>query len=435
MDVGEGSRDVSTYSMTDSGASLSGAALDLQAGQVWLALVPVLAMVVGVVGFSLIDLVRRPAVAYLPKPAWALIIAFVAVPLGAIVYLIAGRHPKTSQEPSGAPPRTPTNASVTATRTASPTQLDAVSPHTRDRPAAVIPASTFVVRTTGLTRDYGGKGLFDIDLAVPRGSIYGLVGPNGSGKTTLLSILGGTRRADRGRVGIDLPRQQVAVCSDVPEFDEWLTATEVVQLAAAMINVDWSTGATISALTAAGLADDRDRRVGDLSRGMVQRLGLACALIGEPQLLILDEPTSALDPAGRADVLGLVSNMRGQRTVIFSSHILADVQRVADRVGVLRHGRLLYQGRTRDLVDERLRPCWLVRVAGDPSAFRHRLEGESWVTRIVPVGPDAVRIEAASLEEGELGIPVVLAAEGLRLVSCEPVAADLETAFLALTAT
>jgi ABC-2 type transport system ATP-binding protein len=299
----------------------------------------------------------------------------------------------------------------------------------------VVPVDPSVlVQTRALTRDYGGKGLFDVDLAVPRGCIYGLVGPNGSGKTTLLSILDGTRRADRGTVRVGLPRNRIAVCPDVPEFDGWLTAVEVVELAAVMIGgLDRSPRAAVDALIVAGLGDDLNRRVGGFSRGMLQRLGLASALVGDPELLILDEPTSALDPAGRADVLDLVLSMRGRRTVIFSSHILSDVQRVADQVGVLRGGRLLYQGRTQQLIDERLQPRWLVRIAGDVPAFRDRLAAEAWVTRAVTAGPDAVRVDAVTIEDGERGIPRVLASGAFRLVSCEPVAADLEAAFLALT--
>jgi ABC-2 type transport system ATP-binding protein len=168
---------------------------------------------------------------------------------------------------------------------------------------------------------------------------------------------------------------------------------------------------------------------------MTQRLGLACALVSDPQLLILDEPTSALDPAGRAELLDLVSGMRGRRTVIFSSHILADVQRVADQVGILREGRLLYQGPTQALIDTHLQPRWLVRVAGDPALLRAELGSQPWVTRVEPVGPDGLRIEASSMELGERGIPVALSTCRQRLISCEPVAADLEAAFLALTTT
>jgi ABC-2 type transport system ATP-binding protein len=127
--------------------------------------------------------------------------------------------------------------------------------------------------------------------------------------------------------------------------------------------------------------------------------------------------------------------MRGRRTVIFSSHILADVQRVADQVGILRQGRLLYQGPTQALIDTHLQPRWLVRIAGDPALLRAELGVLPWVTRVDPVGPDGVRIEATSMEAGERGIPVALAACDERLISCEPIAADLEAAFLALTTT
>jgi ABC-2 type transport system ATP-binding protein len=125
--------------------------------------------------------------------------------------------------------------------------------------------------------------------------------------------------------------------------------------------------------------------------------------------------------------------MRGQRTVIFSSHILADVQRVADQVGVLRDGRLLYQGPTQALIDTHLQPRWLIRVAEDATVLRAALGTQPWVSRVDPIGADAIRLEATSLEAGERGIPAVLAECHERLVSCEPVAADLEAAFLALT--
>jgi ABC-2 type transport system ATP-binding protein len=291
------------------------------------------------------------------------------------------------------------------------------------------------VTSRGLTRDYGGTGLFDVDLVVPRGSLYGLVGPNGAGKTTLLSLLAATRRADRGTVSMSIGRSQIAVCPDVPEFDGWLTAYEVVDLARSLVAPAADGQAVHAALRTAGLGDSAGRRVGGFSRGMVQRLGLACALVGNPELLILDEPTSALDPAGRAELLGLVAAMRGRRTVIFSSHILADVQRIADQVGILRDGRLLYQGSTRELVDTFLRPSWLVRVAGDAAPVAAAMAGQQWATRVERIGADAIRIDATSIEAGEHGIPAVIAACGAGLVSCEPVAADLEAAFLALTGT
>ena len=310
-----------------------------------------------------------------------------------------------------------------------------VGPGTQRVSPSVSADMAAAVATSGLTRDYGGTGLFDVDMLVPPGSVYGLVGPNGAGKTTLLSILTGMRRADSGTVTITVPRERIAVCPDVPEFDRWLTAYEVVDLARALIGIDPDGKVVARALEAAGLGDASDRRVGGFSRGMTQRLGLACALVGRPQLLLLDEPTSALDPAGRADVLDLVASVRDRCTVIFSSHILDDVQRVADQVGVLREGRLLYQGATQHLIDTYLRPRWQVRLAGDIDPVAAELERQHWVTRVERVGMNLITVHASSLDAGERGIPAAVAACQARLVACEPLSADLESAFLALTST
>jgi ABC-2 type transport system ATP-binding protein len=290
-----------------------------------------------------------------------------------------------------------------------------------------------LVTTRGLTRDYGGVGLFDVDMMVPRGSVYGLVGMNGAGKTTLLSLLSGLRRPDRGTVGMRIGRHQVASCPDVSDFDDWLTAYEAVDLSRSLVASGKDSRVIHSALATAGLAESAGRRVGGFSRGMVQRLGLACALVGDPELLILDEPTSALDPAGRAEILGQVAAMRGSRTIIFSSHILADVQRIADHVGILRDGRLLYQGGTQDLIDTYLTPTWLVRIAGDTAPVAAAAGCQAWVTMVEHLQPGALRIEATSIEAGERGIPAIIAACGARLISFEPADADLESAFLALT--
>ena len=306
----------------------------------------------------------------------------------------------------------------------------AASPATSEGSASEPAALT----TQGLTRDYGGTGLFDVSINVPHGSVYGLVGPNGAGKTTLLSIVTGLRHADKGTITLGVPAGAIAVCPDVPEFDGWLTATEVVSLAVSMTGRHFDASAVSRALGDTGLADAAHRRVGGFSRGMTQRLGLACAIVSSPQLVIFDEPTSALDPAGRAEVLDLVAGMRGSATAIFSSHILSDVQRIADHIGILRNGRLLYQGPTQQLIDEYLKPRWLVRLGDDRTQeVARRLLQQSWVKSVQRSGDRVLRVDADTLESGERGIPAVLAACRSRLVSCEPVAADLESAFLALT--
>jgi ABC-2 type transport system ATP-binding protein len=445
------------------------------------ALVPLLVLVIALDVYCLVDLARAKSVRNVPKWAWALVILLVSAPIGALLYLFIGREHGSGRAgmgaawkgaagqgggsgaggaPGGAAPGAGGAAGAGVVRPPDEHRPDEHRPdehrpdeHRPDehrpqegrpqegRPQEGRPppggrppeAGPPIVTTSGLTRDYGGTGLFDVGLAVPRGSIYGLVGPNGAGKTTLLSLLSATRRPDRGTIGLSIGRNQIAVCPDVPEFDGWLTAAEVVDLARSLVAPAAGGQAVAAALATAGLADSAGRRVAGFSRGMVQRLGLACALVGEPELLILDEPTSALDPAGRAEMLGLVAAMRGRRTVIFSSHILADVQRIADQVGILRAGRLLYQGATKDLIDTYLEPRWLVRIASDPRPVAAALAAEPWVTRVEPAGAGILRVDASSIEAGERGIPAVIAGCGARQVSCEPVAADLESAFLALT--
>jgi ABC-2 type transport system ATP-binding protein len=393
------------------------------------ALIPVLILLLGLDIYCLVNLARAKSVRNAPKLAWVIVILCVSAPIGAILYLFFGmdrtgagqRNAAPGSSQAAPPAERPTTAGPSTIRTAPPGEM----------PAEAGP----IVTTTGLTRDYGGTGLFDVDLVVPRGCVYGLVGLNGAGKTTLLSILAGTRHADRGSVSLAIDRRRMAVCPDVPEFDGWLTGAEVVDLAASLVAPEAGLAAVEAALRAAGLADAAGRRVGGFSRGMLQRLGLACALAGDPELLILDEPTSALDPAGRAEMLALVAAMRGTRTVIFSSHILADVQRVAHQVGILRDGRLLYQGGTRELMDNYLTPSWLLRIADRTSQVATALAEQPWVTRVEPAEPGVLRVDATSIEDGERGIPAVVAACGARQVSCEPAAADLEAAFLALTGT
>jgi ABC-2 type transport system ATP-binding protein len=398
----------------------------LPSGTALLALIPLAALMLGLIGYALVHLVRADAAPYLPKWGWALIIIMVSL-WGPLVYLLLARA-RRHLAPAG-----PVPVAGTAVLSTSPTPVAQVQVPVA--PQAPVASGAILMRTHGLSRDYGGgAGLFDVDLAVPQGAVYGLVGPNGAGKTTLLSILSGTRHATRGSVELDMPRGAVAVCPDVPEFEPWLTAFEVVDLARRYVAPHLGSDSVLGVLHIAGLSDQVDRRVGGFSRGMTQRLGLAVALVGDPALLMLDEPTSALDPAGRAEMLDLVAAMRGRRTVIFSSHILADVQRVADHVGVLRAGRLLYQGSTRSLVDDHLDPRWVIRLRSPVSDVVRMLQAQSWVRRAEPIDDESLRVDADTLDHGEAEIAGVLASCNARLVSCEPVAADLEAAFLALTA-
>jgi ABC-2 type transport system ATP-binding protein len=394
-------------------------AVTMPSGTVALALLPLAVLVLGLVIYALVRLMRDQHVAYLPKWLWGVVIVG-SMPWGAVAYLLTARGARVPED-TAAGPRPDSDA------LSGPPAVAAAHPPADDRP---------LVSSSGLTRDYGaGAGLFDVDLSIPRGAVYGLVGPNGAGKSTLLSILAGVRRADSGAVHVGVPRDAVAVCPDVPEFEPWLTAFEVVDLARQYVAPGLGAEAVWQALDTTGLAGAADRRVGGFSRGMTQRLGLAAALVGDPQVLLLDEPTAALDPAGRAEILDLVAGMRGRRTVVLSSHILADVQRVADHIGVLRAGKLLYQGPTRSLVEDHLAPRWSIRLSGSADEVVAKLRSQPWVRQVNVLGTGDIRLDADTMDHGERGIPEVLASCRAGLVACEPLAADLETAFLALTRT
>jgi ABC-type nitrate/sulfonate/bicarbonate transport system ATPase subunit len=152
--------------------------------------------------------------------------------------------------------------------------------------------------------------------------VYGLVGPNGSGKTTLLSLLAGLRRPTAGTIELEVEPGRVAVLPDTPTFDSWLTGREVIDLARSLSAPHLPGSAVDDALARAGLTHAATRRVGGYSRGMLQRLGLATTLVGEPELLLLDEPCSALDPLGRREVLDTVRRLNREQgvTVVAITH-------------------------------------------------------------------------------------------------------------------
>ena len=291
-----------------------------------------------------------------------------------------------------------------------------------------------MVRTQGLRKVYGSHvALDDVALEVPRSGVYGLVGPNGAGKTTLLSILLGLRRVSSGTVDIALDRRRIGAVPDTPQFDPWLTGREVVELSRHLIDPSLPLERTERALADTGLTDAATRRVGGYSRGMLQRLGLAAAVVGDPELLILDEPASALDPAGRRDVLDLVSTIGRQATVLFSSHILSDVQQVSDTVGILRGGVLLWQGSLDELLVGHAAPAAEVRVRGDLEPVSEHLRARSWVTHVETFASDGLRVTAGSIDQIERLLVPALAEISAPVVSLTPVRADLEHVFLELT--
>ncbi len=290
-----------------------------------------------------------------------------------------------------------------------------------------------MIETGGLTKDYGETLALDaVDMQVPAGSVYGLVGPNGAGKTTLLGILAGLRQATSGSVAIATER--IGVLPDTPLFDPWLTGREVVDLALFMSTHSHDDEQVGEMLDQAGIGEAADRAVGGYSRGMLQRLGLAASLVARPDLLLLDEPCSALDPLGRREVLDLIARIRGDATVVFSSHILADVQEVCDTVGILRQGRLVFEGALRDLLVGKAKPRYVVRLRPPVDPVVAALCATDWIEEVAIVDHEQIRVTTADLGLLETRLLPALAAVGAHVVSLGPEAPSLEDVFLEVVA-
>lgn len=286
-----------------------------------------------------------------------------------------------------------------------------------------------IVDARGITKRYGNTlALDEVNLSVHRGSVCGLVGPNGAGKTTLLGVLAGLRKPTDGTFTVNAKR--VAVLPDTPKFDPWMTAREVVELS---LNLSKTEGNPDAVLDRTGLHDVAGRRVGGFSRGMLQRLGLAAAVVGNPDLLLLDEPAAALDPAGRREVLDLVTDLRGDSTIVFSSHILDDVQQVCDAIGILNKGEIVYEGTLDQLVRGTSHvPSYLIRVRGSGARVVEALRSRDWVTDVSGEG-DTVTVSAASSAVIERELVRSLARIDAAIISIAPVDRSLEDVFLEVT--
>ena len=307
------------------------------------------------------------------------------------------------------------------------------------------------VTARGLTKRFGGSGggilaVDRLDLDIPAGSVFGLLGPNGAGKTTTLRMLTGVARPTAGSASIDgvvirpddpEVRRSIGVLDQAPRFYGWMRGRELVELAGRLAGLDGAalrTRAT-AVMEQTGLADAAKRRIGGYSGGMRQRLGIAAALVAEPALLMLDEPVSSLDPEGRRDLLMLIADLRGSATVIFSTHVLDDVERICDRVGILDHGRLVEEAPLDALLARyaaasyRLEP-WPGQHA-EVAALRQALEAAPWCAGVTERPGDlivAIRDEAAAAA----GLLPLVVAAGVRLVRFEQVRPTLEDVFLHL---
>lgn len=210
-----------------------------------------------------------------------------------------------------------------------------------------------------------------LSLTIAQGEVYGFLGPNGAGKSTTIKLLLRFLKPDSGSLhilgntlGQEEFRHRIGYLSEFPFFYNHLTARETLLLSGRLSGmtrqaIDQRIFMLLDRMT---LADAADRQVGGFSKGMKQRLGMANALIHDPEVLIFDEPMSGLDPVGRHQIKRLITELKEQgKTIFFSSHILSDIEALCDRIGVIHEGVLLYSGELADFIatDEELEQCFI----------------------------------------------------------------------------
>ncbi len=295
----------------------------------------------------------------------------------------------------------------------------------------------------GLTKSYapGWPGrppfvaLDGLSLTVERGEIFGFLGPNGAGKTTTLKILMGLVRATSGHAlllgqpaGDVATRSRIGFLPESPYFYDYLTAEEFLGFYGQLAGLERAviTQRVTDLLRLVGLTDARTRQLRKFSKGMLQRIGLAQALIHDPELVILDEPMTGLDPVGRKQVRDLILSLRDRgKTIFFSTHILHDVEMICDRVGIVMKGRLLASGRVDELVrQDHTQSVEIVcrQIKAEGNAFIHSL-----ATRVLQQGQQCLIVlpnpDAVDAVVGEIR------RQGGRLLSVTPHKASLEDLF------
>jgi ABC-2 type transport system ATP-binding protein len=417
-----------------------------------LLLIPLVVVQFGLLILAMIDLLRDDrAVRGGSKGVWAVIIVFVSL-LGPILYFLVGREdgpPAPQARGPGAmpgwgsphdPPLVEPAVVVDTAPVVAPSAIER-APLPVDAPPAI--------EIEGLSKRYPGGvlALDGLSMTIPTGSVFGLLGPNGAGKTTTLRLLAGLTRATAGRAtvaGIPVSadalevRRRLGYLEQDPRAYGWMTGRDQLRMLGRLHGMGGPSleRAVEDALAKVDMTSAADRRSGAYSGGMRQRLGIAGALVHRPPVAILDEPVSSLDPEGRRDVLNLIAALRGEITVLFSTHVLADVERICDRVGILAHGRLVVEGPLADLLDRYALPVY--RVEAEPGqgaaleALADRLRAADWVTGVgIEHGLLTVAVADPARAAHEI-LPAVAAAE-IGVISVARARPTLEDVFLRLT--
>ncbi|MBN1641247.1 MAG: ATP-binding cassette domain-containing protein [Anaerolineae bacterium] len=301
-----------------------------------------------------------------------------------------------------------------------------------------------MIEVTHLCKDYGAfRALDDVSFHVARGEIVGFLGPNGAGKTTAMRILAGYMPPTEGQArvaGYDVfdesleARRRIGYMPEsVPLYTE-MSVRAYLDYMAALRRVPARRAAVARAMDACHIADRADDAIGKLSKGLRQRVGLAQAILHEPEVLILDEPTIGLDPKQIIEVRELIREIGQEHTVLLSTHILPEVSQTCGRVLIINQGKIVAEGAPHDLT-MRLRGATRVaiQVAGAGPDAASTLAGVAGVVDVAPLGDDRYEVTCAPEADPRAALARAVVAQGWDLLELQAAGMSLEDVFLALT--
>lgn len=305
------------------------------------------------------------------------------------------------------------------------------------------------IKCEGLTKRYGNVVALDsLDLSIKERSIFGFLGPNGAGKTTTVKLLVGLSNPTVGRAWIAgqevTPeaiglRKKIGYLPEVPAFYNWMNGLEFLSFVGELHHLSKAEikNRSDELLELVELKETAKRRIGGYSRGMRQRLGIAQALMNRPEVLFLDEPCSALDPIGRREVLELIKRLSAGATVFMSTHILSDVERVCDSVGIINQGKLVMTSSMEELQRRYTRSVFELEFEEDASLLVAELQAVPWMDKVEQVevnGAPALRLRVTDINAAKRELPAIVIASGLTLLRYELTLPSLEDIFIELVA-
>ena len=281
----------------------------------------------------------------------------------------------------------------------------------------------------------------DLSFAVEENSVFGFIGKNGAGKTTTMKMILGFLQPDAGEIYVNGERvaygntktnRHIGYLPDVPEFYGYMSPKEYLRFCGEITGLsrEVTQDRSKELLSMVGL-ENTNRRIRGFSRGMKQRLGIAQALLNEPRLLICDEPTSALDPIGRKEILDILSIARERTTIVFSTHILSDVERIADSIGVINDGKLILEGPVQEIKNMKRKDTIKLVLSNHEMAneLMSRINELTFVLEVV-LEKEGILIKLTNAEEFGKEILSLLVREDIPVLRYEILEPSLENVFL-----